>query len=383
MSHPILNVSDTVVDERQARIRRGWVVANDQPSARPAPASAAESPLLTRPESLRGRPGDIDYEPVPPYSSTLMDPLSDVLRAVRLTGAYFYLVEAAAPWSVTTAPARELAPRILPDAEHLIAYHILTEGECWGGLQDAAPVRMHPGDVIVFPQGDGHLMSSHARQFADGDHQGSSPLRYPNTVLLGTGERDTKFVCGFLGCDARPFNPLIAALPRVIHVPRIGEGWLSAFPAQAVRESHAGRAGSDTMLTRMAELMFIEVLRQHLETMNGEPTGWFAALRDPIVGAALSLMHERPAYDWSIAELAREAATSRSVLAERFTRVVGVPPMQYLAQWRLQLASELLARGSIKVSAVGMRVGYDSEAAFSRAFKRATGSSPAEWRKRR
>jgi AraC-like DNA-binding protein len=311
-----------------------------------------------------------------------MDPLSDVLRAVRLTGAYFYLVEAAAPWSVSTAPARELAPRILPDAEHLIAYHILTEGGCWGGVQGEHQVEMRPGDVIVFPQGDAHVMSSHRGPRLDGEHR-ASPLRYPSTVLLGDGKRETKFVCGFLGCDARPFNPLLSALPRVLYAPRLGDGWLATFPDQAVRESRAGRAGSDTMLTRMAELMFITVLRQYIETSGPELTGWLAGLRDPVVGAALSLMHERPVDDWSLAKLAREVAASRSVLSERFTRVVGVPPMQYLAQWRLQLAAELLASGGTKVSAVGMRVGYESEAAFSRAFKRATGASPAEWRRRR
>jgi AraC-like DNA-binding protein len=311
-----------------------------------------------------------------------MDPLSDVLRAVRLTGAYFYLVEAAAPWSVATVAARELAPRILPDAEHLIAYHILIEGGCWGGVQGERQLEMRPGDVIVFPQGDAHLMSSHSGPRVDGEHR-VSPLRYPSTVLLGEGKRETRFVCGFLGCDARPFNPLLSALPRVLYAPRLGDGWLATFPDQAVRESRAGRAGSDTMLTRMAELMFIAVLRQYIETMGSELGGWLAGLRDPIVGAALSAMHERPVDEWSLAKLAREVAASRSVLSERFTRVVGVPPMQYLAQWRLQLAAELLARGGTKVSAIGLRVGYESEAAFSRAFKRATGASPAEWRRRR
>jgi len=137
------------------------------------------------------------------------------------------------------------------------------------------------------------------------------------------------------------------------------------------------------MLTRMAELMFIEVVRQYLGALPEEHSSWLAGLRDPLVGAALSKIHERPAHDWSLAELAHEVATSRTVLAERFAAIVGIPPMQYLAQWRLQLAAELLARGGAKISAVGAQVGYDSEAAFSRAFKRATGLSPAEWRRRR
>jgi AraC-like DNA-binding protein len=313
-----------------------------------------------------------------------MDPLSDVLRAVRLNGAFFYLVEAAAPWSVFSAAARDLAPRVLPEAEHLISYHILLSGTCWAGLDDAPQVRMQPGDVIVFPHGDPHLMSSAEGHRETTRQDGTSPERYPGTVLLGPGSgRDTTFVCGFLGCDVRPYNPLLASLPRRMHVPGIAGGWLSQFPRQAVAESRLGRAGSETMLTRMAELMFIEVVRRHLEQLSPQHTGWLAGLRDAVVGPALSELHERPTYPWTLAELARAIASSRTVLAERFSQLVGVPPMLYLTRWRLQLAAEQLSRGSAKVAAIGARVGYESEAAFSRAFKRETGMSPAAWRRAR
>lgn len=310
-----------------------------------------------------------------------MDPLSDVLRAVRLTGAYFYLVEAAAPWSVSAVRATELAPRVLPDAEHLIPYHILTRGECWAGIDGEVQHPMRPGDIIVFPQGDPHVLSSVAGDRAFSIPQGIAPHRYPTTLRLGTGEAAATLVCGFLGCDARPFNPLLASLPRVLHLPGTEESWLSAFPEHALRESRTGRAGGDTMLTRMAELMFIEVLRRHLEGLDGERSGWLAGLRDPVVGVALMRIHEHPAQDWSLATLAREVAASRSVLAERFTQIVGMPVMQYLAQWRLQLAADLLQRGNASIASVGRQVGYASEAAFSRAFKRALGESPARWRK--
>lgn len=331
--------------------------------------------MLARPAALT--------EPSLPPTIRAMDPLSDVLRAVRLTGAYFYLVEAGAPWSVSAVPAKQLAPRILPGVEHLISYHIVIEGRCWGGLEGEEPIELAAGDVLIFPHGDAHGLGSSPESWVNVDLTDTTPARYPETVLLGDGARETRFVCGFLGCDAHPFNPLIASLPRVLHVPRAAGGWLSTFPEQVVHESRATHAGSDTMLTRMAELMFIEVVRRHLQTLGAEQVGWLAALRDPVVGGALSLMHDRPAYDWSLPELAREVAASRSVLAERFTHLVGIPPMQYLAQWRLQLATELLMRDSAKVSAVGVQVGYDSEAAFSRAFKRATGAAPAEWRRRR
>ena len=313
-----------------------------------------------------------------------MDPLSDVLRAVRLNGAYFYLVEAGAPWSVSTVAARELVPRVLPEAEHLISYHILLSGSCWGGLDGSQQVQMAPNDVIVFPHGDPHLMSSGEGHLDGSGREGTSAQRYPETVRLGPDvTRDTTLVCGFLGCDVRPYNPLLASLPHRMHVPGVAGGWLSQFPRQVVDESRAGRVGSETMLTRMAELMFIEVVRRHVEQLPPQQAGWLAGLKDPLVGPALSLLHENPAHAWTLAELASTISSSRTVLAERFTQLVGMPPMLYLRRWRLQLAAEQLTRGSAKVAAVGAQVGYESEAAFSRAFVRETGLSPAAWRRAR
>ena len=312
-----------------------------------------------------------------------VDPLSDVLRAVKLNGAYFYRVEAAGPWSVHSAPARELVPRILPEAEHLIAYHILLCGSCWAGLDGERQVQMRPGDVVVFPHGEATLMSSDEGRIV-GPLTGSVPARYPNTVLLGPEEgRDTTFVCGFMGVDTRPFNPLLSSLPPYLHLPGVAGGWLARFPEQVVAESRLGRVGSESVLTRMAELMFVEVLRRHVEQLDASRSGWLAGLLDPVVGAALSKLHERPEHAWTLAELAREIAASRSVLVERFTRLVGLPPMQYLTRWRIQLAAERLVRSAAKVAAIGAQVGYDSEAAFSRAFKRETGMSPAFWRRAR
>jgi len=313
-----------------------------------------------------------------------MDPLSDLLQSVRLNGAFFYVSEGISPWSATVVPARELQPRVLPHTEHLICYHVILSGHCWGGAVGQPQVLLEPGDALVFPHGDGHFFSSAEGQRIPNDIYHAPPAHPLDTVHLGGGVgARTSLVCGYLGCDARPFNPLLSALPSSVYAKGITKGWLSAFPSQVMAEARRPGAGASTMLTRMAELMFVEVIRRYVESLPPNQTGWLAGLRDPVVAAALQLIHQRPEYPWTLPELARESITSRTVLIERFTTMIGMPPMQYLTQWRLQRAAEHLMTSADKVAAVAARVGYESEAAFSRAFKRATGDSPAAWRRRR
>ena len=310
-----------------------------------------------------------------------MDPLSDVLRVVRLDGAFFYAVEANDPWSVQTAAARELSPRIMPHAEHLISYHLVTQGRCYAGLIGEDQVELVQGDVIVFPHGGAHVVSSGRGMRSGPDLATSAPDRYPHTLVLGKpGAGSTSILCGFLGCDLRPFNPLFAALPHRIHARGLATAWQGGLVRQLTEESGMGRAGAETMLTRLAELMFIEVLRRYLDELPPGQTGWLAGLRDEVVGRVLGLIHGQPGHPWSLAEFAREAASSRTSLAKRFTEMVGQPPMQYLAQWRMQVAANLLSQSDAKVATIGAEVGYDSEAAFSRAFKKATGLAPSAWR---
>lgn len=313
-----------------------------------------------------------------------MDALSDLLRVVRLDGAYFYAVEAAEPWRIDAVPARELSPRIMPEAEHLISYHVVTDGRCFGGLVGEEQVELAAGDAIVFPHGDAHVMSS-GPHILPGPHvHTSAPARYSHTVLLGAqGPRATSFVCGFLGCDRRPFNPLLASLPRRMHLRGLSNAWLDGFARQLTEESRLGRAGAEGVLTRLGELMFIEVLRRYLEELPPGRTGWLAGLRDELVGCALMLLHARPGHPWTLAELARASTSSRTILAKRFTELVGEPPMQYLTRWRMQVAASLLLQSGVKVAAIAAQVGYDSEAAFSRAFKKATGAAPGAWRETR
>jgi AraC-like DNA-binding protein len=310
-----------------------------------------------------------------------LDALSDLLRVVRLDGAYFYGVDARAPWAVESVPATRLAPRILPEFEHLISYHVLVSGTCWGGLVGREPVRMEAGDVIVFPHGDAHRMSSAPTVRVGLDVQ-QAPQPFPFRVKLGGDRGETaEFVCGFLGCDRGPFNPLIAALPPQIHVRGTADGWIAAYAKRAAAEQTSGREGGALILTRLSELMFLEVVRGHLESLPSGESGWLAGLRDPVVGRAITLLHDAPAHPWSLPELARRTGASRSTLAERFAFYVGQPPMQYLARWRMQIAAGLLAQGGSKIAEVAGRVGYDSEAAFSRAFKKVTGAAPAAWRR--
>ena len=312
-----------------------------------------------------------------------MDPLSDVLRAVRLDGAFFYQVEAAESWRVEVLGAHELTPRILPAAEHLISYHILTAGRCYAGLVGEDPVEVVAGDVVLFPQGDPYVMGSGRSVRSERHVHRTAPDRYPHTVVLGAGSPGASFVCGFLGCDRRPFNPLLASLPRLMHLPRMSSPWLATLVEQVTDESRRGRAGADGVLSRLAELMFIEVLRRYLERLPAEQIGWLAGLRDDLVGRVLALLHGRPDHDWTLVSLAAEVASSRSTVAKRFTELVGQPPIQYLAQWRMQVAASRLVETDGKVASIGAQVGYDSEAAFSRAFKRATGFAPGAWRRTR
>jgi AraC-like DNA-binding protein len=317
------------------------------------------------------------------------DTLSDVLRAVRLTGAVYFSVDAAAPWVAESPSGKEIGPYLMPGIEHVIEYHVLTAGSCWGGIIDDTPVRLQAGDVIVFPQGDAHVLSSAPGMRGPPEREAferARVSRLPVAVKFGEGGTErTEVICGFLGCDARPFNPLLATLPRVLHVPRRGadDGVLEQLVKLALSESLAQRAGGDVVLARLSELMFVEVVRRHIASLPPENVGWLAGLRDPCVGRVLGKLHERPAHAWSLEELAREVGVSRSVLAERFTHLVGMPPMQYLAQWRMQLASSLLSSTNDSLAMIAERVGYGSEAALSRAFKRCVGLAPAEWRRGR
>ncbi len=329
-----------------------------------------------------------------------LDTLSEVLRSVRLRGAVFLHVEGDEPWVAEAPPARELAALMMPSVDHMMEYHVVTRGSCWGAVVGEQPVRLETGDVIMFPHGDAHVLSSAPglRAEAPADRTPLAQLDELPVFLSYRGETATltqpgmcsndctTLVCGFFGCDVRPFNPLIASLPRLLHVRAAnagGDDWIEQFMRFAVAEARERRPGSEALLERLSETMFVALLRRYLDGLPEGQTGWLAGLRDRFVGRALALMHESPDHDWTIDSLSEKVGLSRSALHERFNQFTGYAPMQYLANWRMQVAARLLTQTSANVASIALEVGYESEAAFSRAFKRATGVAPATWRRER
>jgi AraC-like DNA-binding protein len=325
---------------------------------------------------------------------SISDPLSEVLRRVRLTGALFFVVDATSPWGVEVPSADQFGSIILPRAPHIVSYHIIIEGEGFASVAGSPPVRFTAGDVIVFPHSDAYAMLSRPGERPVLD-AGQSVLffremaagRLPFVVKEGGGgQEQARFVCGFLGCDAKPFNPLLTALPRLLHLSRpavLESDLLDRLIELTLAEARIGKLGAECIRLGLSELIFIEVIRRYLATMDSSRTGWLAGLRDPAVGRALALLHQNPQHSWTLEELAKETAMSRSVLADRFVQLVGVPPIQYLTQWRMQMAAGCLMDGNMKIAAIAREVGYESEAAFSRTFKRITGTSPRDWRRGR
>ncbi len=325
------------------------------------------------------------------------DILSDLLRSVRLRGAVFYYVSYSGPWAAQTQPAAEIADAVLPGSEHVMEFHMIAKGDGWAAITGQSPVRLGKGDIVIFPQGDGHVMSSapgltpEKRETEWVQSQRDLPKPIPVSVANGIvhagnpmpmAVAETVLVCGFLGCDLRPFNPLIGALPRMLHLPASRAGqWVAHVIDQAVGETHQRRPGGEAVLERLSEMMFVDSARRFLDGLPGDATGWLAGLRDRYVGRSLALLHDQCGRAWTVDELSREVGLSRSALHERFVQFLGQAPMQYLTHWRIQVAAGLLRTSYRSVADIAGEVGYESEAAFSRAFKRIVGLPPAAWRR--
>jgi AraC-like DNA-binding protein len=318
-----------------------------------------------------------------------MDALSDVLKSVRLEGAVYLNAEFTAPWCIHAKFGLASVRARLAGAEHVVFFHFLTEGSCKVRLADSVEVLdAVAGDLVLFAREDKHLMGSdlqlapvEAASLIRADAAADADLIQ---MRHGGGGAATRFVCGYLACSRSVCRPLLDALPRVLRIPT-GDGPAAALLREllrvGVRESSASRPGAGSMLAKLSELMFVEAMRRYVENLPPEGKGWLAGVRDAQVGRALALLHGEPAKAWTVDELARAVALSRSALAERFAALVGEPPMQYLMRWRLALAAQTLRLGGEAIARVAERSGYESESAFNRAFKREFGMPPAAWRR--
>ncbi len=315
-----------------------------------------------------------------------MDVLSEVLRVVKLQGALFFNAEFSAPWCLSSSPASGksiLAPR----GGHLILYHFLTEGHAYARLPGGSRQELKAGDIVIFPHGHTHLIGNGSPErpvdsfetFAGNLTQGLKVARF------GGGGEITRFVCGFLTCEPRLSEILLNGLPAMLKVPVANEPsgqWLEHSIRFSVGAENGSNPGSELVVAKLAELLFVETLRRYVNTLPADEIGWLAGTRDPSIGKALAMLHQKPAHSWTVSNLARDVGISRTRLADRFRHFLGEPPMAYLAQWRLRLAAETLQSTEQSIAEVAASVGYESEAGFNRAFRRAYDCPPAQFRRR-
>jgi AraC-like DNA-binding protein len=312
------------------------------------------------------------------------DALSEMLRAVRLTGSVFFGGRFTAPFGVIS-PKKWDETTPLARLRHISIFHLITAGRCTIELTGGARHEVEAGDILLLPFADDHKFWNGAPSemaFAP-DIVRPGPIEGMETIDYGGGGDETRLVCGFVESTEFLFTPVFRTLPQML-VERVGDEKVGALMASTAREVvslvETATPGTQMILGRMMELLFVEVLRRHVSRLPADSKGWFAALNDPIVGRALALVHAEPARKWTADDLAREAGSSRTVLAERFNALLGRPPIDYVTSWRIQLAADRLRNGSDGIAGIAADVGYESEAAFNRAFKRVTGLTPGRWR---
>lgn len=315
-----------------------------------------------------------------------MDAFSEILSGVKLNGALFFSAEFSAPWCFASPASNTLAPLLAPGAPHLVIYHFVIDGEAFVQTAGGASIELGPGDVVVLPFGDPHTMTSSrgvTTKSLTSEILSKVKTRDLSPMQAGGGGDPARYVCGYMACDPLLSRPILGGLPPVfkvnIRADRSGQ-WLENSILHLVDEAASGRVGSDAMLAKLSEALFVDTLRRYVGGLPEHQTGWLAGARDPLVGKSLGLLHSRVAHPWTIADLADQVGISRSALVERFTKYLSEPPMTYLTRWRLQLAARSLTSTPRGVADIAAEVGYESEAAFSRAFKREFGQPPSQYR---
>ena len=313
-----------------------------------------------------------------------MDVLSDVLRTIHLEGALFLNTECYEPWCVNVPKGEVMARMLYPAASSVVICHTVLEGRCWIQPAGGQPMALAAGDVVAIPHGDAHMVGS-GLQYAPVSIDDAVRLKVPELSPMrygGEGER-TVLVCGWFAYDRQVPNPLVSVLPPILRSAvggRPAGRWLEQSIRYALGEAASGQPGSSAIATKVAESLFVETLRAYIDSLPPTQPGWLSGLRDPQVGKCLELMHGKPAREWSVESLAEEVHVSRSVLAQRFNDLVGVPPMQYLKRWRLSIAARMLRSERAHIGRIIDAIGYESEASFSRAFKKEYGLAPGQWR---
>jgi AraC-like DNA-binding protein len=315
------------------------------------------------------------------------DALSEVLRGLRLTGAIFLRAELTEPWGFRAPPTAEASALLAPGTERLVPFHLVIDGAATVRVEGCEPVHLEPGEIVVLPHGHAHVLENGAAAELV-DSSTLLPEILKGAVLSergGGGGPVTRFICGYVGCERQAEKLFLAGLPPVFKVLVRRDGspsWIESAIRHLVSESEASQPGSRALLAKLAEALFIDTLRRHMAELGSEAIGWLAAARDPAIGRALASMHREPASAWTVADLAKRAAASRTDFARRFVELLGQTPLAYLASWRMFLAATRLRSSDDTVLEIALAVGYESEAAFNRAFKREFGLPPARYRKR-
>lgn len=315
-----------------------------------------------------------------------MDVLSEVLSLIKLRGALFFNGEFSAPWCLSAPASDVIASYLSPEAEHLIVYHFVTQGSAYIRLEDGARQELAAGDIVMFPHGHAHVLGHGAPvQTVDAREMFRQAVgRDMRAVRFGGGGEITRFVCGFMACDSRLCEIFLAGLPKILklNVTNQPSGqWLENSIRFSVGDGKREGAGHDAVLAKLSEVLLVETLRRYIHTLPPEQTGWLAGARDPATSRALALLHKAPAYPWTLRELAKRSGLSRTRLTTRFRHFLGQSPIAYLTSWRLTLGAEMLRSGGESVAEIAERVGYCSEAAFNRAFRRQFECPPAQFRR--
>ncbi|MDC8451244.1 MAG: AraC family transcriptional regulator [Nitrospira sp.] len=317
-----------------------------------------------------------------------MDALSEVLKTVKLDGAVFYNAEFSAPWCFYSPPSSVLAPYLSAGSKHVIIFHLLTDGYGYAEVEgNSRPLPLSAGDLVILPHGDPHALrngpyikpTDHAEQVRQVFAQGLK------ISCMGGGGEVSKFICGYMACDPQLSQLFLGGLPSMLKVNVRADAsnqWLEQTIRYSVDHADRSQPGSQAVLARLSEVLFIETLRRYIAALSPEQKGWLAGVRDPDIGKALALLHRKPAHPWTIASLANEVSLSRSSLTERFRQYLSESPMSYLIRWRLSLGAQLLQSTSNSVAQIAGEVGYESEPSFNRAFKRQFGLPPARFRSR-